>query len=734
MRGKRYILGLVSRLGVGIDIEVWEEGYSGSTTERKISESPLLRLDNADNGVLGSSLELAIQSEVAEDLIDFYTVDNKKFLFKVFRNSVLIWSGFSLPEKYQEDYSAAPYPVKITASDGLGILKDVPFTLTGQNSILAILKHILDKTELILPFHLFFNLTTSGQNVNHNALYNTSIYAETYSGMSCYDVLAAIMASINGFVRQSAGSWIIARYSDVVANGWIYVNDLTSVSRAYMTAEALDLEGDCRPDGALTMGIIPAKKCCLFTFPYRPFPSFITNYNFAENLTGWTYSGTVTREPLKGLMFAAITSNAETDYIRTTLEVQATTQEMSLSFDYSLINFLAAGANASFAVKIKLDPGGAIKHYLTPSGWSTTEGYIPVSAKINPLVNAEVNNFSVAFSGFPASGTLTIEFQKFFLLYVHLYVTNVLLNVFTSKGLQINATLAEKASSSASDVEVSMFDSPFGQNDSKILYNRFINANSKVWVEGSSASSDSYIKTIVRDYISHLAFARRSLTGNLLCATVPDLLTDNGVTYFVKSFTFDLMDELAAVDYIQALGYNYSIVISDPVAMSEAEQISSSSTPSTSGSGGSVDPTSLGSTIANTTAKNPLADSDMFGIADSVDTNKLKKTTWAQIKSAILLYLSNSFAPASHSHNYAASDHNHDSSYAAANHTHDYAASNHTHSNATESAAGFMSANDKQILDGATSAATADKLVKRDGNGRIAVTSIEINGWIMTID
>ncbi len=37
--------------------------------------------------------------------------------------------------------------------------------------------------------------------------------------------------------------------------------------------------------------------------------------------------------------------------------------------------------------------------------------------------------------------------------------------------------------------------------------NGFVEANSRVWVEGESETSDSFINTIIRDYLSHLGIS-----------------------------------------------------------------------------------------------------------------------------------------------------------------------------------------------------------------------------------
>ncbi len=139
-KGLKYILGFDSDLNNEISIEIWEEGFQGEATNKALGSSPGLVRDSAENGIFGTSIELSIEANFNDELIGFYTVDNKKYLVVKKVNGVPTWMGHTLPEKYSEQYVDAPYDVEVIASDGLGTLKDVPFEYTGEHTILEILK------------------------------------------------------------------------------------------------------------------------------------------------------------------------------------------------------------------------------------------------------------------------------------------------------------------------------------------------------------------------------------------------------------------------------------------------------------------------------------------------------------------------------------------------------------------------------------------------------------------
>ena len=101
MYGTRYILQFDSeKFGHEYKILIKEDGYSGSSENKSLGAAPLLRRDDSDSGISGTSLEMVIQADEDGELTSLYTVDNKKFLVELYKNNSLIWTGYVLPEKY----------------------------------------------------------------------------------------------------------------------------------------------------------------------------------------------------------------------------------------------------------------------------------------------------------------------------------------------------------------------------------------------------------------------------------------------------------------------------------------------------------------------------------------------------------------------------------------------------------------------------------------------------------
>ena len=128
--GLKYIAGGKDISGEVIEIRIYKEGYSGSSIEIKMASSPLLRMDNGGR-VKGTSLEFTLISETAGQLSDLYTTDPYELQVQLSKGSATIWTGYILREQYGEEYIEAPYPISLTATDGLGVLKELAYNENG---------------------------------------------------------------------------------------------------------------------------------------------------------------------------------------------------------------------------------------------------------------------------------------------------------------------------------------------------------------------------------------------------------------------------------------------------------------------------------------------------------------------------------------------------------------------------------------------------------------------------
>ena len=517
MYGIRYTLQFDSeKYGHDYKILIKENGYSGEGEKKALGSAPLLRRDDSDSGISGTSLELKIQSDVDGELTSLYTVDNKKFLVEVYRNEDLIWTGFVLPEKYSEPYISVPYDVSVSATDGLGILKDIPFELNGERTIFNIVQYCCNQTGLLLDFIVYSSLMESSMNSNDSMLVQTSFNTSTFQEKTCYDVLEELLTSLDAFITENNGKWVIARYTDLNQSGYLYSN--SGIIKGRVPVESLvlgNVDSGVYPIGNLELEVEPASKSVKFISDYELKPSFLQNYDFSNGESGWTGFEFIVRE-YKGLHFATMhnTSGKKERYIQQVVNVEKSKQDVVVEIKFALARMNASmdghvGEDRKFALKIQLSGGGQT-YYLADEGWKTNDYRFEIHGGLQDMYYNRSNSmnyvdgfdgsFKIVADGFPVSGQLTLTMYNVYIETsatsaerASLFLDYVILTNNCSKGIDVSVNLAEKASTSYNDVDVRLTDVPFTENADNMFYNGLKIAGKYTSSWSCGEKSDSFL-------------------------------------------------------------------------------------------------------------------------------------------------------------------------------------------------------------------------------------------------
>ena len=539
MYGTRYILQFDSeKFGHEYKILIKEDGYSGSSENKSLGAAPLLRRDDSDSGISGTSLEMVIQADEDGELTSLYTVDNKKFLVELYKNNSLIWTGYVLPEKYSEPYVPVPYDVSVTASDGLGILKDIPFTLSGEKTLFEVTRFCCNQTGMTLDFIVFSSLVESSMNTGNSMLVQTSLDVSTFQDKTCYEVLESILTSLDAFITEANGKWVIARYTDLDKEGFLYSNTGGSSGKVSLEPRVLgNVHSELYPIGNLELEIEPANKSVKFTSDYDLRPSFLQNYDFSGGDSGWGGFEYVIAKR-KGVGFAAMHGNSgkQERYIQQSVSVEKSSQAVIVEVKFALAQMFAsmngrAGEDREFALKIQLSGGGQT-YYLSDEGWGTKDFRFPVHGSLQDMfwdrgistnyVDDYESNFKITADGFPASGQLTISIYNIYVemsgtsnVRSSLFLSHVIVTNDYGSGIDVSVNLAEKASTSHEDVDICLTDVPFVENADKMFYNGLKVAGKYTSSWACGGKTDSFLYTILKSVCSRIGFPRKQLSGTI---------------------------------------------------------------------------------------------------------------------------------------------------------------------------------------------------------------------------
>ena len=514
-------------------ILIKEKDYTGEAEDKALGAAPVLRRDDSDSGISGTSLELVIQADIDSELTSLYTVDNKKFLVELYRNDVLVWCGYVLPEKYSEPYISVPYDVSVTASDGLGILKDIPFALTGERTLFDVIKYCCDQTSLPLDFEIISSLRETSMSESNVMHVQSILESSIFSGKTCYEVLESCMTSLDSFVTQHENKWFVVKYTDLDKKSLIYSNAGTKKGERLLDVGTLGAIGDnFYPVGNLEKDILPAYKSTKLSYDYGKKSSFLSNYDFSSELNNWEYTTLQSPTRVKhfthdGMGFVRILGRSanggtaeEPNYIRQTIDVEKTNSSSTFIISHAMGKGFAEG-NGEFNVHIKLACGSKT-HYLTKSGWRTTSEDIVVSSAYQSqhLGDGDMSwvdsytEFKILANGFPDSGKLTIQISNpVVTTQYRLYINKVVVTNDVTTGIDVDVNLNTNASTSYASMDIAFGDTPIVANAKK-LFNGILWGNggfTRTWTNGNK--TDSYLYTILKCVCSRIGFPRQQLSG-----------------------------------------------------------------------------------------------------------------------------------------------------------------------------------------------------------------------------
>ena len=279
-------------------VDLLEDGYSGTITTRPLGKAPVLRMQEADP-FRSTSCDLVLECQSDGEYIDLYTTDPFHFKVEVYRiddndGAWIIWRGFVPTEIYSEPDIAPPYDVRITATDGIGLLKEYTFEAVGAKSIRAHICDLLEKTGDSAPMYYYATKLSVYQSTEVAFMDDALIDLDYLAGENCYDVLKAILVSLRSVLIYRGSHWLIVREVDVqmssdgmltavqcITSNPYYVPSSTTVKMGKSVGQMG--VADMWPVGYLTRRVSPAKKAVHVRAPWH----YVNGYP-EVSANGWT--------------------------------------------------------------------------------------------------------------------------------------------------------------------------------------------------------------------------------------------------------------------------------------------------------------------------------------------------------------------------------------------------------------------------------------------------------------
>lgn len=308
--GIKYKFRFESIHGVLYVVNLLEDGFSGTPTVRPLGKSPVIKMSDSDP-IRATSCNLTFECQTDGEFTTLYTSNPRQYQIQVFRGGslsgggTLIWEGFVATELYSEPDIAPPYDVEITATDGLGVLREYDFPARGLQPVREQLNYLLRQTGMTLSIKCATSLQPN--NGSPITLFDSrSINLDYMVGSNCYEVLEELLKTLHMTVTQYQGSWFLIRESDVIGklnnSGGIAVYDVPSRANSSSSTTSTTLSGvqktvgkmgasgtDVWPVGYMTRRAVPAKKDTTIEAPWH-YGNFAQNPDMQSD-TVWTKAG-----------------------------------------------------------------------------------------------------------------------------------------------------------------------------------------------------------------------------------------------------------------------------------------------------------------------------------------------------------------------------------------------------------------------------------------------------------
>ena len=222
-------------------VEIYQEGFVGTSTELIATDQPSThkyeREDNEDitSSIMSATLTISFYSTDVTDFRNFFSYSDREFLVVHKFDGNVVFKGYLLNDITGEPFQDPPYPVVVTATDGLAQLKEISLTGPSEDTDLGtLIFDQLNTLELELDFEVCNDLYEGLVMDNTLSIFaqaegdNLKVQEFTFDelGLNAFDFLLEICKTMGWVLFQRDGRWIIQRaISRNIDTTVIYIHD-----------------------------------------------------------------------------------------------------------------------------------------------------------------------------------------------------------------------------------------------------------------------------------------------------------------------------------------------------------------------------------------------------------------------------------------------------------------------------------------------------------------------------
>lgn len=220
------------------------DSYGGSPIEYPATDINIQYIPQSDDvfeSILVSQLSVTIDvTDNLNNMPNFVTLDDRKYLVKVYYGATLQWQGWALSDNVNVSYSTGRKYLYFNAIDGLGMLEKIEFPLASDFTlsdlktclyyIINCLNQIQYPTSLNIVSGISYYSTsmsdrsdgTQYEPLNQSYLRVTTFIDNNLKALSCLEVLRQICKGYGAKIFQSEMKWFIVTPNQFAQTTYYY--------------------------------------------------------------------------------------------------------------------------------------------------------------------------------------------------------------------------------------------------------------------------------------------------------------------------------------------------------------------------------------------------------------------------------------------------------------------------------------------------------------------------------
>lgn len=240
----KYRVTFATKSGINSFLYLLEDGYDGDIIDYDGIDINLQYIPKSDDiyePIVVSQLDIVIDiTNNVDNMPNFTTLNDRKYLVKLYSGTTLEWQGWSLSDSVDISFSTGRKELAFNAIDGLGMLESISYQLPNSyyyintKKLLDVLIECInfiefpDSLNLLSGISYFANGMNdrldlgSNETLNQTYVRLTTLLDKDLAYMNCLDIIRDIAKSFGCRFFQSEGMWFIVPINEFANDTYYY--------------------------------------------------------------------------------------------------------------------------------------------------------------------------------------------------------------------------------------------------------------------------------------------------------------------------------------------------------------------------------------------------------------------------------------------------------------------------------------------------------------------------------